>query len=99
MVTASAADVPVKAKPVEYVKICSLYGTGFYYIPGTVLKIGGYARFQTEANAGSSGQVIGTRVMLGSGRFDNEVQQIGHIMSHALSVGCISNIAFRHTSP
>ena len=72
--TASAADVPVKAKPVEYVKICSLYGTGFYYIPGTdtCLKIGGYARLQTEANAGSSGQVIGTGVMLGSGRFDNE---------------------------
>ncbi|MGB7257197.1 MAG: porin, partial [Pseudolabrys sp.] len=23
------------AKPVQYVKICSLYGAGFYYIPGT----------------------------------------------------------------
>src|SRR2546423_14979028 len=32
---AQAADLPVKAKPVEYVKICSLYGDGFYYIPGT----------------------------------------------------------------
>ena len=30
-----AADLPVKAKPVEYVKICSLYGDGFYYVPGT----------------------------------------------------------------
>src|SRR5262245_56010813 len=30
-----AADLPVKAKPVEYVKICSLYVEGFYYIPGT----------------------------------------------------------------
>ena len=30
-----AADLPVKAKPVEYVKICTLYGEGFYYIPGT----------------------------------------------------------------
>src|SRR5262245_58124061 len=30
-----AADLPVKAKPVEYVKICSLYGEGFFYIPGT----------------------------------------------------------------
>jgi len=41
-----AADLPVKAKPVEYVKICSLYGEGFYYIPGTdiCLKIGGYVR-------------------------------------------------------
>ena len=27
--------VPSSASPVEYVKICSLYGSGFYYIPGT----------------------------------------------------------------
>ena len=41
-----AADLPVKAKPVEYVKICTLYGEGFYYIPGTdiCLKVGGYIR-------------------------------------------------------
>src|SRR5262245_23480219 len=41
-----AADLPVKAKPVEYVRICTLYGEGFYYIPGTdiCLKIGGYVR-------------------------------------------------------
>ena len=32
---AQAADLPVKAKPVEYVKVCSLYGAGFYYMPGT----------------------------------------------------------------
>jgi len=43
---AQAADLPVKAKPVEYVRICSLYGAGFYYIPGTdtCIKIGGYLR-------------------------------------------------------
>ncbi len=34
MTGAQAADLPVKAKPVQYVKICSLYGAGFYYIPG-----------------------------------------------------------------
>jgi hypothetical protein len=41
-----AADLPVKAKPVEYVKVCSLYGAGFYYMPGTdiCIKIGGWAR-------------------------------------------------------
>ena len=41
-----AADLPVKAKPVEYVKICSLYGEGFFYIPGSdiCLKIGGYVQ-------------------------------------------------------
>jgi hypothetical protein len=49
MTGAQAADLPVKAKPVQYVKICSLYGVGFYYIPGTdmCLKVGGWARFET----------------------------------------------------
>ncbi len=31
---AQAADLPVKAKAVEYVRICSLYGAGFFYYPG-----------------------------------------------------------------
>jgi hypothetical protein len=46
---AQAADLPVKAKPVQYVKICSLYDVGFYYIPGTdmCIKIGGWARTYT----------------------------------------------------
>ena len=49
MTGAQAADLPVKAKPVQYVKICSLYGAGFYYVPGTdtCLKIGGWVRVQT----------------------------------------------------
>ena len=43
---AQAADLPVKAQPVQFVKICSLYGVGFYYVPGTdmCLKIGGWVR-------------------------------------------------------
>jgi hypothetical protein len=51
---AQAADLPVKAKAVEYVKICSLYGAGFYYIPGTdtCMKIGGYLRVDTTFNGG-----------------------------------------------
>jgi hypothetical protein len=50
---AQAADLPVKAKPIQYVKICSLYGAGFYYIPGTdtCIKIGGFVRAQVEANS------------------------------------------------
>jgi hypothetical protein len=49
---AQAADLPVKAKPVEYVKICSLYGAGFFYIPGTdtCIKLGGYMRIDTTFN-------------------------------------------------
>src|SRR5262245_37848451 len=52
---AQAADLPVKAKAVEYVKICSLYGAGFWYIPGTdtCMKIGGYVRIDTTFNTGT----------------------------------------------
>ncbi len=37
-------------------KICSLYGAGFYYIPGTdtCLKIGGMVRAEVNVNAGGS---------------------------------------------
>src|ERR671925_224804 len=43
---AQAADLPVKAKPVQYVRICTLYGDGFYYIPGsdTCIRFSGYIR-------------------------------------------------------
>src|SRR5690348_14234778 len=53
---AQAADLPVKAKAVEYVKICSAYGAGFFYIPGTdtCLKIGGYVRADVTFNAGGA---------------------------------------------
>jgi hypothetical protein len=56
MTGAQAADLPVKAKPVQYVKICSLYGAGFYYIPGTdtCIKVGGFVRAEWMHNAGGS---------------------------------------------
>ena len=56
MTGAQAADLPVKAKPVQYVKICSLYGAGFYYIPGTdtCIKIGGFVRAEVDINSGGS---------------------------------------------
>src|SRR5207344_3582495 len=55
---AQAADLPVKAKPIEYVKVCSLYGAGFWYIPGTdtCMKIGGYLRVDTTFNGSIHGQ-------------------------------------------
>ncbi|MBN8992792.1 MAG: porin [Rhizobiales bacterium] len=55
---AQAADLPVKAKAVEYVRICSLYGAGFFYIPGTdtCIKLGGYVRVDTTFNGGIYGQ-------------------------------------------
>ncbi|MCP1909487.1 hypothetical protein J2R96_001967 [Bradyrhizobium elkanii] len=54
---AQAADLPVKAKAIEYVKVCSSYGPGFYYVPGTetCIKLGGYVR--GEINVNSNGNV------------------------------------------
>jgi porin-like protein len=54
---AQAADLPVKAKPVEYVRICSQYGAGFFFIPGTdtCIKLGGYLRVDTTFNGGIQG--------------------------------------------
>ena len=54
---AQAADLPVKAKAVEYVRICSLYGAGFFYIPGTdtCIKLGGYLRVDTTFNGNTYG--------------------------------------------
>jgi hypothetical protein len=51
---------------VQYVKICSLYGDGFYYVPGTdtCLKLGGYIRVQAEYHAGQSGQSPGTSAQM-----------------------------------
>jgi hypothetical protein len=55
---AGAADLPVKAKAVEYVRVCSLYGAGFFFIPGTdtCIKIGGYLRADVTFNGGTHGQ-------------------------------------------
>jgi len=68
---AQAADLPVKAAPVQYVKICTLYGDGFYYIPGTdtCIKFGGYVRADYNFN-GRTPHVTG-----GSGVQDRTVNR------------------------
>ena len=46
---AQAADLPVKkAAPIEYVRVCTAYGAGFFYIPGTdtCIRLSGRARFE-----------------------------------------------------
>ena len=49
---AQAADAIVAAEPepMEYVRVCDAFGTGYFYIPGTetCLKIGGYVRFEMQ---------------------------------------------------
>jgi len=58
---AQAADLPLKAKAVEYVRICSLYGAGFYYMPGTdtCIKLGGYVRADVGIMGGDYGFMQG----------------------------------------
>src|ERR1700744_6344421 len=58
---AQAADLPVKAKPVEYVKVCSLYGAGFWYVPGTdtCIKIGAFVKLDVNYKADGSGAFEG----------------------------------------
>jgi Porin subfamily len=66
---AQAADLPVKAKPVEYVRVCSLYGAGFWYVPGTdtCIKIGAYVKLQLQENlAGTGPFMLGAASGLGT---------------------------------
>jgi len=60
---ARAADAVVVAEPepAEYVKICDVYGAGYFYIPGTetCLRIGGYVRY--DAAGGDLGSFDGAR--------------------------------------
>ena len=69
--SAAAADLPVKAKAAEYVKICSTYGAGFYYIPGsdTCVKIGGYVTadtYFTDADATARSYAPGVAASISS---------------------------------
>jgi hypothetical protein len=81
---AQAADLPLKAKAVEYVKVCSLYGAGFYYIPGTdtCIRIGGYLRAEVNFNAAPSDNTY----LSGNGglglRTAGEYQSRARIMVH-----------------
>ncbi len=60
---ARAADAVVVAEPepAEYVRICDVYGAGYFYIPGTetCLRIGGYIRY--DAGFGDLGSYDGSR--------------------------------------
>ncbi|TJW40162.1 MAG: porin [Mesorhizobium sp.] len=70
---ARAADAVVVAEPepAEYVKICDVYGAGYFYIPGTetCLRIGGYVRY--DIGAGDIGSFDGAQA---TDRQDGDVQ-------------------------
>ncbi|BCP52891.1 outer membrane protein [Kaistia sp. 32K] len=58
---AQAADLTV-AEPVDYVKVCDAFGTGFFYSPGTdtCIKVGGYLKFGTSFGDRSGAPFVGT---------------------------------------
>jgi len=68
---AQAADLPVKkAVPIEYVRVCSAYGAGFFYIPGTdtCIRLSGRARLEVayqpsnaRSSLGNAGDTTGYR--------------------------------------
>ncbi|EFL89031.1 porin [Ahrensia sp. R2A130] len=56
---ARAADAVVaEPEPVDYVRVCDMYGAGFFYIPGTetCLSIGGYVDVQYEYTTRNGGR-------------------------------------------
>ena len=61
--SAHAADlVPETApEPADYVKVCDVYGAGYFYIPGTetCLRVGGYLRY--DISNGNGGRVLDGR--------------------------------------
>jgi hypothetical protein len=74
-----AADAVVVAEPepAEYVRICDVYGTGYFYIPGTetCLRVGGYLRM--DISGGEQGSFTGrntTDVRDGDARRSYHVQ-------------------------
>jgi hypothetical protein len=75
---AQAADLPVKtAAPIEYVRVCSAYGAGFFYIPGTdtCIRLSGRARLDvgyqpTNSRANLNGSQGDTTGYIGLARIN-----------------------------
>ena len=61
-----------RPQPIEYVKICSIYGAGFFYIPGTdtCIKIGGWVRAEYALGETGNSHAQFTR---GGGGLNNRI--------------------------
>ena len=75
---AQAADLPGKAAPAEYVRICDTYGAGFFFIPGTdtCLRIGGFVRADYSVYLNHTSNILaagnnGTAGNISNAAFDN----------------------------
>jgi hypothetical protein len=96
---ARAADAIVAAEPepVEYVRVCDAFGTGFFYIPGTetCLKIDGYVRFRVTATKGTTGYQQNTRTRVNfDARSETEMGTLrGYIRMQSNSSGANTDVA------
>jgi len=101
---AQAADAIVVAEPepMEYVRICDTYGTGFFYIPGTetCLKIGGYLRYQMEYNKNEGSEYTFGKFARFAPSFDaRNSTEWGTLRSYAeLEFNWASSGAFTHAA-
>jgi len=103
---AQAADAIVAAEPepMEYVRVCDAFGTGYFYIPGTetCLKVGGYVRFELQlGQAGPIGtygnNAGGIGVYTGSAPSDNwdafQRAQIDITAKNDTELGTLTSVA------
>ncbi len=90
---AQAADAIVAAEPepMEYVRVCDAFGTGYFYIPGTetCLKIGGYVRAQID---GRSDFDIGGAQLLGGGYKTNTRGKLQVSAKSDTELGTLSSV-------
>jgi len=58
---AQAADLPPAPEPVDYVRVCDAFGSGFFYIPGTdsCLRLRGRLRTEVRYRNQAEGQPVG----------------------------------------
>jgi hypothetical protein len=83
-----AADRLARDQPAQSVNICTLYGDGFYYIPGTdtCLRLGGYLRIQADYNMGNGAAVGTDEFEQGQARFTRDLtNDVNYLVRAALS--------------
>ncbi len=85
---AQAADLPGKAAPAEYVRICDTYGAGFFFIPGsdTCLRVGGFVRADYSVYDHTFASQLGWR------RYREQPEQRRVRQHDCLSVACCSEL-------
>lgn len=95
---AQAADAIVAAEPepLEYVRVCDAFGTGYFYIPGTetCLKVGGYVRFEVGFGPGAYQVTNGAGVVTGNSDWDTYTRaQLDFTAKSDTELGTLTSVA------